>query len=61
MALHDQAQESSQALQRTEHYPSVAHRLVSFIPRLLQLIVNQQTPHLQKPGVVHFRFCSKFW
>ena len=56
MALHNQAQESSQALQRTEHYASVAYRLVYFIPRLLKLIVNQQTTHLQKPGVVHFRF-----
>ena len=27
-ALHDQAQASSQALQRTEHYASVAYRLV---------------------------------
>ena len=56
IALHDQAQASSQALQRTEHYASVAYRLVYFIPRLLQLIVNQPTPHLQKPGVAHFRF-----
>ena len=47
MALHDQAQESSQALQRTEHYASVAYRLVYFIPRLLKLIVHQQTTHLQ--------------
>ena len=58
MALHDQAQASSQALQRTEHYASVAYRLVYFIPRLLQLIVNQPTPHLQKPGVAHFRFAK---
>ena len=43
MALHDHAQESSQALQRTEHYASVAYRLVYFIQRLLKLIVNQQT------------------
>ena len=47
MALHDQAQESSQALQRTEHYSSVAYRFVYFIQRLLKLIVHQQTTHLQ--------------
>ena len=40
--------ESSQAFQRTEHYASVAYRLVYFIQRLFKLIVNQQTTHLQK-------------
>ena len=58
IALHDQAQASSQAFQRTEHYASVAYRLVYFIQRLLNLIVNQQTTHLQTPGVVHFRFVN---
>lgn len=47
MALHEKAQESSQALQRTEHYASVAYRLVYFIQRLLKLAVHQQTTHLQ--------------
>ena len=35
MALPDQIQESSQALQRTEHYASVAYSLIYFIQRLL--------------------------
>ena len=47
MALHAQAQESSQDLQQTEHYASVAYRLVYSIQRLLKLLIKQPTTHLQ--------------
>ena len=36
MALHDQAQRSSPAQQRTEHYACVAYRFVDFIQRLIK-------------------------
>ena len=36
MVLHDQAQRSIQAQQRTEHYAYVGYRFVDFIQRLVQ-------------------------
>ena len=36
LALHDQAQRSFQAQQRTEHYAPKANRFVDFIQRLVK-------------------------